>query len=316
MYNTLKSLNANLNIKYMNNKNKLIKISTYLSVSIATIILSIKIYAFFKTDSVSIFASMLDSLLDIGSSVVNLLAIRYALMPADDNHRFGHDKIQDLAVFAQSIFFGASGIFVIFLSIPRILVPSQVENNEIGIIVMILSIFLTSLLVTFQTYVIKISGSKVIKADKLHYFVDLMSNSAVLISLFLSKYFDLQYADPLFAIIIAIYIIYSAYELLLEAIKSLIDEEFSDAEKEEILEILKLDPDILAIHELKTRRGGNKSFIQFHMELDPNLTLLESHSISDRIEKKILASFPDSELIIHQDPAGVEKNVMYSIKLK
>ena len=104
--------------------------------------------------------------------------------------------------------------------------------------------------------------------------------------------------------------------MLLRATKSLIDEEFSDLEKEEILKILKSDADIIAIHELKTRRGGNKSFIQFHMELDPNLTLLKSHEISEKIENKILRLFPDSEIIIHQDPAGVEKNVMYKVKLK
>jgi ferrous-iron efflux pump FieF len=300
----------------MKETHNLVKFSTYLSVSVAITILCIKIYAFLKTDSVSIFASLLDSLLDIGSSVINLLAVRYALMPADDNHRFGHDKIQDLAVFAQSIFFGASGIFVIVLAAPRIFEPSEIENNEIGIIIMLASMFLTAMLVAFQTYVIKISGSKVIKADKLHYFVDLLSNFAVLISLFISKYFNVKYADPIFAIGIAIYIIHSAYGLLADATKSLIDEEFSDLEKEEILKILKSDADIIAIHELKTRRGGNKSFIQFHMELDQNLTLLKSHEISEKIENKILRLFPDSEIIIHQDPAGIEKNVMYKVKLK
>jgi ferrous-iron efflux pump FieF len=300
----------------MTNTQKLVKFSTYCSVSVATIILSIKIYAFIRTDSVSIFASLLDSLLDIGSSIINLLAIKYAMEPADNNHRFGHDKIQDLAVFAQSIFFGASGIFIIFLSIPRFFEPSEIENNDIGMIVMVMSICLTAALVILQTYVIAISGSKVIKADKLHYFVDLLSNLAVLASLFISKYFNFQYADPIFAIGVSLYIMHSAYELFLDAFKSLTDEEFSDKEKEIIVGILKEDPDILAIHELKTRRGGNKSFIQFHMELDPQITLLKSHEISDRIEDKILVLFPESEIMIHQDPAGVEKDVKYKMKFR
>jgi ferrous-iron efflux pump FieF len=299
----------------MTNTQKLVKFSTYCSVSVATIILSIKIYAFIRTDSVSIFASLLDSLLDIGSSLINLLAVRYAMIPADNNHRFGHDKIQDLAVFAQSIFFGASAIFIILLSIPRFFDPPQLENNEIGMMVMAVSMFLTAGLVIFQTYVIRISGSKVIKADKLHYFVDLLSNMAVFVSLFISQYSDFKYTDPIFAIAVAIYIIHSAYELFMEAFASLTDEEFSDEEKASILKILKTDKNILGVHELKTRRGGNKSFIQFHMELNPQMTLLQSHEISDRIEKKILALFPESEVLIHQDPAGVEKDVKYKVNI-
>ena len=296
--------------------NSLVKLSTYASIAVASIILIIKSYAFFITDSVSILASLLDSLLDIASSVINMLAVRYALMPADDNHRFGHDKIQDLAVFAQSIFFGASGVFVVFLALPRFFDLTPVESSEIGINVMIVSIILTFGLVTFQSYVVKISRSKIIEADKLHYFVDLLSNVSVIMSLLLGKYFGIKYADPVFAILIAIYIIYSAYKLLMSSVKNLIDEEFSDDEKKSILKILKNHKAILGIHELKTRYAGNKAFIQFHMEIDGNITLMEAYKISDEVELKIKKHFPESEIIIHQDPAGFEHDMNFKLDLK
>ena len=295
-------------------KKSWVNFTSYFSVFVASSILCIKVYAFFKTDSVSIFASLVDSLLDIASSVVNLLAIRYSALPADDNHRFGHDKIQDLAIFAQSMFFGASGIVVLFLSIPRVFDPTILANDNIAIIGMLFSMLLTCILVIVQSYVIRISGSKIIKIDKLHYFVDLLSNMAVLCSIMIVKYFGWSYVDPIFAIMISLYIIYSAYGFFMESIKNLLDEEFSDEERKKIIDIIGEEKSITAIHELKTRRGGNKSFIQFHMEMDPEMSLMRSHEISVQIEEKILLAFPESEIIIHQDPAGFEENVLYQIR--
>jgi len=238
------------------------------------------------------------------------------LLPPDDNHRFGHDKIQDLAVFAQSIFFFASSVFIVFTAINRFFVPEVISASKIGIKIMIFSIICTAILISYQTYVLSKTRSNIIVADKLHYVVDLLCNAAVIISLYFNS--KIWYIDSLCGFFIASYLIYGSYKVFREAVKNLVDEEFSPAQKEKLIAILikyKEAGSIFAVHELKTRTAGTKDFIQFHVELDGNKSLHEVHDISDQIMEDILKAFPQAELIIHQDPAGIEHNENYQEEL-
>ncbi|MFK8039787.1 MAG: cation diffusion facilitator family transporter [Rickettsiaceae bacterium] len=289
--------------------NFLIKSSSISSVVISCIILFAKIYGWFITNSQAMLASMVDSMLDISSSAINLVVVYIALQPADNNHRFGHNKFQDLAVFSQSIFFAMSGLFVIYSAINALFYNNTIYNQQEGSIVMYICIFFTVLLVSYQTYVIKHTKSMIIKADKIHYLSDLLANIAVVISIYLSKY--IWFADSVLSLGISSYIIISAYKLFRKSIKNLVDEEFSDKEKQKILDIIGRHKSVYGLHELKTRYASNKPFIQFHLELDGNLSLTESHEISDQVENDLLLAFPDGEITIHQDPAGVEKKVNY-----
>ncbi len=299
----------------VNKNNNLIRAASYFSVLNALIILSIKLYGWIITDSVSLLASLIDSFLDISASIVNMIAIRYALQPPDDNHRFGHDKIQDLAVFAQSMFFGSSSIFILFTAIKKVTEDTHLENYETGIYIMLVSIVLTTALIGFQSYVIARTKSNIIEADKMHYLVDLFTNCAVIISIYLSSKFGFIYADPIFAVLIAGYIVYGSYSLSMKAIRNLVDEEFSDEERAKIIMIISSNPMIQGIHELKTRYAGNKPFIQCHLELDGDINLYEAHLITDSIMEELNIAFPGSEIIIHQDPAGVERHVFFQENL-
>lgn len=284
--------------------NTLIKSASYASVVIAGVILVVKIYGWVATESQSLLASLIDSCLDISSSVINLIAVTVALMPPDDNHRFGHEKFQDLAIFSQSIFFFASCLFMLFSSSRALYFGIAPENPDIGANAMYLCILLTLMLVCYQSYVVKRTGSKIIAADKLHYFTDFLTNILVVISLYLSSSF--WYIDAAAGIGIALYIMHASYILFRDAIRNLSDEEFNHGERKKIISIVKEFKEAKGLHELKTRSAGNKPFIQFHLELDGSLSLSKAHEISDRIAEKLMLEYPRAEIIIHQDPAGLE----------
>lgn len=288
---------------------KLIKSASYVSFIVAALILLIKSYAWFVTDSQSILASLIDAILDISSSFINLIAIRFALQPPDYHHRFGHEKIQDLAIFSQSIFFCVSGLFICFSSVKALIDRSVPSNIESGINVMYLCIILTFILVAYQTYVIKKTGSEIIKVDKLHYFTDLLTNLAVIVSINLTTRF--WFIDSLFGIGISLYIIYASYALFRKAFKNLIDEELPEKDRKKIISIISSFKEVKGIHEMKTRYAASKPFIQCHIEMDGDMSLYSSHNHSDQICSALLLEFPEAEIIIHLDPYGYEEKVNY-----
>ena len=287
--------------------NTLIKSASYASVVIAGIILIVKIYGWVATESQSLLASLIDSVLDISSSLINLIAVTVALMPTDDNHRFGHDKFQDLAIFSQSILFFASCLFMLFSSGRALYFGDAPENPEVGANAMYLCIFLTFVLVCYQSYVVKKTGSKIIAADKLHYFSDFLTNIVVVVSLYLSS--SMWYIDAIAGVGIALYIMHASYVLFRDAIRNLSDEEFSPEERKKIISIVREFGEAKGLHELKTRSAGSKPFIQFHLELDGSLSLNKAHEISDRIADRLMKEYPRAEIIIHQDPAGLEEEM-------
>ncbi|MFN7039125.1 MAG: cation diffusion facilitator family transporter [Alphaproteobacteria bacterium] len=293
------------------NENYLIKFASYASVLAALTIIIIKFVAWILTGSLTILATLADSMLDVVSSVINLIAIKYAMQPPDNEHRFGHGKAEDLAVFTQSAFFGVSGIFLIIAAVKKLFLPEQIQNSSEGIAIMIISTLITSLLVIIQKYVIKRTGSQVISADYMHYSIDLLTNLAVIIALVLARYLDTKFIDPIVALGIAIYVIYGAWQLLSKAFRNLMDHEFEDHVKERIHEIAVKNYNVQGIHDLKTRYAGTKPFIQFHIQLNGSMTLSKAHEISNEIETDILKEFPDADIIIHQDPDDVDEDVAY-----
>jgi cation diffusion facilitator family transporter len=240
---------------------------------------------------------------------MNLIAIFIAFQPPDYNHRFGHEKFQDLAIFSQSMFFFASSLFTIFASIKAFFTQAKVINQDLGINILYLCIFLTIILVSYQTYVIKKTHSKIIMVDKLHYFSDLLINVGVIISIYLSSAF--WFIDSLFGIGISLYIIYSSYSLFRHAIRNLADEEFPPEDRQKILNILSQYPEIKGIHELKTRYAANKPFIQFHLEMNGETPLNQAYAISKKISAELLLIFSGGEIIIHQQPIDIEEHINY-----
>lgn len=283
--------------------------ATYASVSIAVILILIKIFAYVFTGSVALLSSLIDSILDSFASILNLIAVRHALTPADREHRFGHGKAEALAGLGQAAFITGSSIFLVFEALNRILYPRPIEHGQVGILIILISLALTIVLVLYQRYVIKHTSSLAIQADSIHYFSDITLNASVIIALVLSTSFDLPTADPVFALGIAGYIIYSVWAIIRNAFNQLMDRELPEQDREKIIRIAKAHPEVKDLHELRTRASGKDVFIQMHLEMDGDIPLITAHAIADEVEMELNAEFPNADIIIHQDPAGVETDI-------
>lgn len=287
--------------------NSLVRTASYASVAIATFLVVIKLVAYLMTHSVSMLASLIDSLLDVAASCVNMVAIRHALEPADAEHRFGHGKAEPLAGLAQSAFIAGSALFLIVESGDRLFNPRVIEHGAVGLTVMVISTVFTIALVIYQRYVIKQSRSLAIRADSLHYVGDILVNLAIIVALILSLFLEWYIADPLFALGVAAYVLYNAWEIVKVSLDQLMDRELPDADRDRITGIAMAHPDVRNIHELRTRSSGLTTFIQLHIEMDPEITLVRAHAISDEVEAVLHKAFPNSEVIIHEDPLGLEQ---------
>ncbi|MEQ8801000.1 cation diffusion facilitator family transporter [Haliea sp.] len=283
---------------------RLLKLATNASVTVAMILIAAKGVAYWQTSSMSILASLVDSLMDSGASLLNLVAVRYALAPADRQHRFGHGKAESIAALAQSTFIIGSGLFLLFEAARRLVDPAPLQAYGLGLAVMVFTIAATAALLLLQGYVIRRTGSAAIRADALHYRTDLLTNSGVIVALLLAQY-GWPGMDPLFAIIAGLYILWSARAIMRDAFNELLDRELPDAQRAQILTIAEGHPEVRGVHDLRTRSSGRIDFIELHLELDGAMSLFRSHTISDEVEAAIIAAIPAADVVIHQDPAGI-----------
>jgi ferrous-iron efflux pump FieF len=282
--------------------------ATVLSVGVATLLVVVKFGAFLITDSVALLSTFIDSLLDVGASLINLLAVRQSLTPADDEHRFGHGKAEPLAGLAQAAFIAGSVFFLLFEAGHRLLAPQAVVRPEIGVAIMLVSTLFTVGLVQYQRHVVRATGSVAISADSLHYVGDVLMNLSVVLSLLIGVYWPWPYTDPLFAIAITGYVLHSAWGIVRQALDQLMDREMPAADRERIRRIAIAHPGVRDLHDLRTRGSGHLTFIQFHLEMAPEISLLRAHQISDEVEAAIKQIYPMTEILIHEDPAGLSEN--------
>ncbi|MDG6265627.1 cation diffusion facilitator family transporter, partial [Glaesserella parasuis] len=286
--------------------NQYVKRAANFAVIVAATLIIAKAFAWWQTGSMAILAAMTDSLVDLFASLTNMLVLRFALQPADDDHTFGHGKAESLAALAQSAFITGSATFLLLQGIQRLTEPQLVQSSELGVAISLFSIVLTAALVWYQKKVVKLTQSPAIEADSLHYQTDLYMNAAILVAMILNIY-GVIYADAVFAIGIALYILFNAAKMCWEAVQSLLDKALPQEEVDQIWAIALQHPRIIGIHDVKTRRAGAIRFIQLHLELDDHLPLVIAHDITDSLEQKILAAFPHSEVIIHQEPTTIVK---------
>jgi ferrous-iron efflux pump FieF len=281
--------------------------ATYAAVAVALVLIAAKFAAWLETGSVALLSSLIDSLLDVAASFVNLVAVRHAMSPADREHRFGHGKAEPLAVLAQSAFITGSALLLLAEAVRRLVQPVAVENLPAGIAVMVFAIVVTIALVLYQRHVVRRTGSIAITADELHYRSDLILNASVIAALAASGLFGLRILDPLFGAAIGAWIIYSAVRLARLSLIQLMDQELPDDERERIRAIAQSHPEVAAVHDLRSRVAGPTAFIQLHIEMDGAMSLIRAHEISDEVEAQLRAAYPNAEIIIHQDPEGVEE---------
>ena len=272
-----------------------------LTIGIALIIVVIKLFAAIDTNAASILASLMDAMMDVAVSLLNFVALRYALKPADDDHRFGHGKAEAVMALCQAAFLAGAAFVLLYQGVNRIYLPAPIGAINNGIWAMLLCSGLTLTLVLLQRWIIKKTGSLAVAADQAHYRSDLLMNAAVLLALYLVQN-SLLWADAAIAILIAIYLLFNAAQLLRESMVHLLDEELPETERQQILQHLLQMPGVLGVEQLRTRRAGPRIFIQLRLLLPQDWSLQKAHQVTDLAEQQIAAFYRDAEVIIHPDP--------------
>lgn len=295
MHNTAPDRNAGL-----------LRGATYASVAVALVLIAGKIAAWLLTGSLSVMASLVDSLMDLAASVINLVAVRWSLQPADKEHRYGHGKAESLAGLAQASFIAGSAFFLVIHAVERLRSPTPIHQAQTGVIMMVIAMSITVALLAYQHYVIRKTNSSAIRADALHYATDILTNLGTIAALVLAGY-GWSGLDPVIAIAIAGYIFYSACRIGYEAAQMLMDRELPPEIREQIRQIAQSPPQVKGVHDLRTRQSGQTMMIQLHLELEDNVPLIQAHGIGKAVEKEILRSWPRSDVIIHQDPVQLLK---------
>jgi ferrous-iron efflux pump FieF len=277
--------------------------ATWAAVAVAATLIVAKSVTWLLTDSVALLSSLVDSLLDLAASAVNLLAVRTAQTPADEAHRYGHGKAEPLAALAQACFIAGSAVFLVAQAVQRLITPQPVGHGGLGIVVMLGSMILTGALVLYQRRVIAQAGSLAVEADSLHYTGDLLANGAVIIALVLVDQLGWLRADPAISILIAVYILHSAREIGLRALDVLMDRELPPEDREKIIAVLDSTEGLEGWHDLRTRSSGPHRFVQVHVEMPGQLSLARAHEVAHRLEERIAAALgPGCDVIVHQDP--------------
>ena len=286
----------------------LVTCSCVASAVITILLLLAKIYVLFVTGSSTMLASLSDSVMDLCVSLVNLFAVRYALMPPDREHAYGHGKAESLAGLMQSAFICGTAVLLILHGSECVVTPRKVENLSFGIWITVATIVITLLLVLFQIYVVRRTGSQVVNADSFHYRLDVLLNVGVLGSFAVMKYYpSLDFVDGVSTILIGLYIIYGASKIGYEAIQMLLDSAISPEDQQRIFDIAVREKDVINIHDLRTRQSGRIKIIQLHATMDSAMSLLRAHNAADRIEKSIREAFPDADVTVHMEPLEVQR---------
>lgn len=301
-------------MKLLTSNATLKKMAAAASVLTALLLCLIKAAAVIYTGSLSVLSSMIDSLADVLSSIITFIAVRFSDRPLNERHRYGYGKIEAVSALVQAAFIIGSAGFILYDGVNRFIKPVEVRQTTIGLVVMAASLILTFALIAFQKFVVIKTNSKAIEADSAHYSVDVLSNLSVILSLFVVRYLHWQWFDIVTAVVIAIYLIINAVKLIYDALSEITDAEVDDNIKNNIINIVCAVEGVRGYHDFRSRVSGARMFIEIHLELDGNLSLYTAHAIADEAEEKIIAAYPQVQVIIHQDPFGLhEKRLDHQI---
>lgn len=289
----------------MNQAGKLNRSAAYASITVALLLTGLKVWAVLATHSTAMLGSLADTVLDLFASLATLAGVWVAALPADDNHRFGHGKAEALAALFQVVLISFSAITLGLRAIAQWFAGVRPAAAEGGIAVSAVAIGATLLLLVWQRRVIAQTGSIAIATDHLHYKSDLVLNLAVIAALALDQYAGVPGADAVFGLAIALWLGWSAWLASQTAVEQLMDHEWPEERKARFLQVVARHPELKGLHDLRTRSSGNHDFVQFHMSVNPDMTMRAVHDVMDEVEAKLLREFPGIEILIHPDPEGL-----------
>lgn len=289
----------------MNDRERLPRLATSLSIGVAAGLALLKLSAAVLTGSVGLMALLIDSVADLAASLVTFLAVRIAQQPPDAGHRFGHGKAEPLAALLQAALVLGSAAVVLIEAGRRLVRPAALERDTLGIAVVLVSLVVTVALVLFQRHVVRRTSSMAVRADRLHYTSDILANLAVLASLVVTSRVGVTWLDPLIGGLIAALLLRSALKIARTGTGELMDRELPTEDRKKITALVLAHPEVEGLHDLRSRQAAGRRFIEFHIEIAGSMTVRDAHKVTDALEDELEAAFPGVAVIIHQEPAGI-----------
>lgn len=289
----------------MNDAGRLNRSAAFASISVAALLVAIKAWAAWSTGSTAMLGSLADTALDLVASLVTLAGVWVAAQPDDEKHRFGHGKAEALSAVFQVTLIAISALSLGARAVEQLVAGARTEAAGEGITVSLAAIIATLALLAWQRHVIRRTGSLAISTDHVHYQSDLLLNLAVIAALAFDQYLGFAGADPLFGLGIALWLGWGAWGASQRAIDQLMDKEWPQEKRDRFVAVLARHPDLKGVHDLRTRTAGNRDFVQFHVWVDPNMTVRAAHRVMDDIEARLHKEFPEVEILIHPDPEGL-----------
>ncbi|WP_267389125.1 cation diffusion facilitator family transporter [Sphingomonas sp. GC_Shp_3] len=272
------------------------------SVGTACFLLALKGYAAWSTDSVAMLGSLADTALDLVASCVTLYGVHVATIPADHDHRYGHGKAEALAALFQVALIAVSAVGILWEAIRQFGAPATTHDAGTGIGVSVAAIVVTLVLVAYQRRVIAQTGSVAVSADNVHYQSDLLLNVSVIVALVLDQVMHLRGADPVFGVLIALWLGWGALRSAGSAIDLLMDKEWPVEERDRLIALIADHPELRGLHDIRTRRSGTHDFVQFHMYVAPEMTVADAYEVVESVTERIHVAYPKADVLIHVDP--------------
>lgn len=284
------------------------------SLAVVVVLIAVKLIAYIYSGSSSVFASLMDSIVDVTASAMSFLAIHLSLKPADKNHRSGHGKIEGLAALLQSLLILGGGFSLMCEAAARLFAPKPVEAAPFAIAIMLFSIILSILLIRLQNKALQSAPSLAVESDKAHYSMDILVNSGVIAVLILLQFGVPLWIDPLFSLLVSFYLAFTAWTIARKGLDMLLDHELPKQTRAHILDIIQEQNGVLGVHDLRTSQSGMRVFISFDIEADPNLSLIGAHDIARKVEESLLNIYPHADIMIHVDPHGDTADSRHMVK--
>lgn len=283
------------------------RLASRTSLFVAVVLVAVKLLAWVMTGSVALLTSAVDALVDTGASLVTYFGVRYAERPPDRDHRFGHGKGEAVAGFTQATFLAGAALVLAFQSVQRLIFPEPIGALEIGLWVIAASLLVAIGLVALQTWVVRKTGSIAIAADRAHYLTDVAVNAAVLVALGVTKWTGWERADPAFALTISGYMLWNAHEIAKAALVQLLDRELPKEDRQRIRKAVLGCEGARNIHDLRTRFSGDRIFVEYHLEVDGDLTVNDGHAVADATEAAVERLLSGTvEATAHLEPLGIK----------
>jgi ferrous-iron efflux pump FieF len=279
--------------------------AAYASIAVALLLVLLKGWAAWATGSTAMLGSLADTALDLIASLVTLAGVWVAAKPEDAKHRFGHGKAEALSAMFQVTLISISAIGLAARAIEQYFAGGRTEAASEGIAVSVVAMVATALLLAWQRHVIRRTNSLAIATDHVHYQSDLLLNLAVIAALVLDQYAGIAGSDALLGLAIAAWLGWGAWGASQRAIDQLMDKEWPEEKRDRFIAVALRHPELLGMHDLRTRTSGNRDFVQFHVWVDPDMTVRDAHKVMDEVEVRLQTEFPEVEILIHPDPEGL-----------